>query len=61
MIAVFESHNVARTGVDLNHFVHKILNINGMYVGKSFFVNLSVAIETALLPSEDEERCKELH
>ena len=28
MTAVLESHSVARIGVDLNHFVLKILNID---------------------------------
>ena len=32
MTAVLESHNVAATGADLNHFVRKILNICNLEV-----------------------------
>jgi len=38
MIAVLESHNVARTGADLNHLLRKILNIKSLYVCYSLFV-----------------------
>ena len=44
MTAVLESHSVARTGADLNHFVRKILNI-GLSVCKTKFLSFSKAFE----------------
>ena len=45
MTAVLESHSVARTGADLNHFVRKILNIENLSVCKVKFLSFSKALE----------------
>ena len=45
MTAVLESHSVARTGADLNHFVRKILNIVNLSLGKTKFLSFSKAFE----------------
>ena len=37
---MLESHSVARTGADLNHFVRKILNIVNLSVCKTKFLSL---------------------
>ncbi len=45
MTAVLESHSVARTGADLNHFVRKILNIENLGVCKVKILSFSKALE----------------
>ena len=45
MTAVLESHSVARTGADLNHFVRKILNIENWSVCKVSFLSFWKALE----------------
>ena len=42
---MLESHSVARTGADLNHFVRKILNIEKLSVCKVKFLSFSKALE----------------
>ena len=42
---MLESHSVARTGADLNHFVRKILNIVNLSVSKTKFLSFSKAFE----------------
>ena len=42
---MLESHSVARTGADLNHFVRKILNIDNLSVCKTMFLSFSKAFE----------------
>ena len=42
---MLESHSVARTGADLNHFVRKILNIVNLSVCKTKFLSFSKAYE----------------
>ena len=49
MTAVLESHSVARTGADLNHFVRKILNIENLSVCKTKFESFSKAFELKYL------------
>ena len=45
MTAVLESHSIARTGADLNHFVRKILNIENLCVREVMFLSFSKALE----------------
>ena len=42
---MLESHSVARTGADLNHFVRKILNIVNLSVCKTKFLSFSKTFE----------------
>ena len=42
---MLESHSVARTGADLNHFVRKILNIENLSVSKIKFLSFAKALE----------------
>ena len=63
MTAVLESHSVATTGADLNHFVRKILNIGNLDVFVSRFclvIFLYPAKVTHIL-SGNTECCEELH
>ena len=63
MTAVLESHSVATTGADLNHFVRKILNIGNLDVFVSRFCLasfLNPAKVTHIL-SGNTECCEEFH
>ena len=63
MTAVLESHNVATTGADLNHFVRKILNICNLdvLVKRISLVGFIYPAKGTNVLSGNAECCEKLH
>ena len=63
MTAVLESHSVATTGADLNHFVRKILNIGNLdvFVRRFCLASFLYPAKVTHILSGNTECCEEFH